>query len=115
MAKLDGVATASAREISMKRLNTIMRRYLYKDKPNVFMKLELVEGTDPNDLSKFWVISRTGAMWDWLDRCPPPEWQAFFSGQWLEGKGVYTPVGGIKPPPRVGAYAPPAGPSGGPE
>jgi hypothetical protein len=61
--------------------------------------------------------------WDWLDRCPPPEWSTFLNAHWIENKGVYTPVNGVKPPPRVGVYVPSigsqqpasAGPSGGAE
>jgi hypothetical protein len=47
MTKLSGVATTSAREISMKRINAIIRRYLYKDRPNKFMKIELMEVRSP--------------------------------------------------------------------
>jgi hypothetical protein len=48
-----------------------------------------------------WAVTRTGVLWDMLQTCPEPEWQAFFAGHWESARGFYAPVDGVKPPPRI--------------
>ena len=89
--------------ISMGRVSQVVLGYLFprtNGRAPADLGLCLQSGTDEGG-GVFWVVRRTGTLWEYLECCPEPEWQAFFAGHWTKGEGVYTVVSGIKPPPRV--------------
>ena len=100
---LDGVKHIKPYNISMRGVNEAIRLYLFpKSNGRAPHDLDfcLREGQDEAG-GVFWIVQRSGNLWDYLARCPDPEWHAFFAGHWAKGQGVYTEVNGVKPPPRV--------------
>ena len=87
----------SAQKASLKDFNKIIKRCVFDNAPSSdFFDFELVHGVDAAK-QEFWAVRRTGVFWEYLDMCPPPEWNAFFKGDWVNRKGVYASAADDEP------------------
>jgi hypothetical protein len=82
----------SAQKATLKDFNKIIRRCVFDNRPSAdFFNFELVRGVEEDEAkTEFWVVRRMGVFWEYLEKCPQPEWNTFFRGDWVKRKGVYA-------------------------
>ena len=82
----------SAQKATLKDFNKIIKRCVFDNRISEdFFSFDLVRGVE-DDAAKteFWAVRRMGVFWEYLEKCPQPEWHTFFRGDWVNREGVYA-------------------------
>ena len=88
----------SAQSATLKDFNKIIKRCVFDNKHSPdFFDFELICVKDDATKQELWVVRRTGKFWEYLEKCPPPEWHAFFRGDWDNREGAYASAANDKP------------------